>query len=411
MIAGLTCLSILAGIAIVWSGVDSGGFLNLRGRAVASVCLPARYVPHAVFFLGQAWKLKDKKKSGEAAADASGSDAPPPTSKVRRKKTWVDRVDWVQVGIYGSIGVVVLIGIFAQMAKNRNKSAPATTASDIIGGYRLQNLMMTGQTSQVWEVVEVSSSRHFAMKLLLPEKVIDEEYRNMLYHEAQVGIQLAHQNIIRVIKLVKDQHNPYFVMEFFPAGNLKLRIMHKKWDFIKEKGHDIFRQTATALAYMNASGWVHRDVKPDNIMVNSAGEVRLIDFALAQRVSKGGLFRRRKNQAAGTRSYMSPEQIRGEALDGRADIYSFGVSMYEVVSGRPPFRAASPEDLLRKHITEKPVSPKSFNDDVTDACADLIMWMLNKKREDRPKDFHEVLIKLRNIQIFKAEKPQPGPKV
>jgi serine/threonine-protein kinase len=201
------------------------------------------------------------------------------------------------------------------------------------------------------------------------------------------------------------------VMEFFPAGNLKLRIMHKKWDFIREKAHDIFRQAATGLAYMNASGWVHRDVKPDNIMVNAGGDVRLIDFALAVKASKGGMFSKRKGRSAGTRSYMSPEQVRGEWLDGRADIYSFGATMYEVVTGRPPFRAGSPEDLLRKHITEKPAAPTSYNPDVTDACSNLILKMLAKKREDRPKDFHEVLMAMRNMQIFKAEKPQPGPKV
>ena len=168
-------------------------------------------------------------------------------------------------------------------------------------------------------------------------------------------------------------------MEFFPAGNLKLRIMHKKWDFIKEKAHDIFKQAATALAYMNASGWVHRDVKPDNIIVNSAGEVRLIDFALAEKVSKGGMFRKRKGRTAGTRSYMSPEQVRGEGLDGRADIYSFGATMYEVITGRPPFRANSPTELLNKQITEKPLSPRSINPEVTEECAALVLRMLAKE--------------------------------
>jgi serine/threonine-protein kinase len=349
------------------------------------------------------------KASPKSEPDTSEADKKPKAK--RRTTSFLDRIDWVSWGIYGGIGAVVVVVIVVAYKQNKGQTAPPHVSSDVIGGYRLQNLMMTGQTSQVWEVVEQASHRHFAMKFLLPEKVVDEEHRKMLYHEATVGIELAHPNIIKIVKMVKDQHNPYFVMEFFPAGNLKLRVMHKKWDFIHEKAHDIFRQAATALAYMNASGWVHRDVKPDNIMVNSAGEVRLIDFALAIKVSKRGLFGRRRGPSAGTRSYMSPEQIRGEHLDGRADIYSFGISLYEVVTGRPPFRAASPEDLLRKHITEKPASPKMYSKDVTDGCADLIMRCISKKREDRPKDFHEVLMALRTIQIFKVEKPQAGQKV
>src|SRR5436853_2438779 len=128
-------------------------------------------------------------------------------------------------------------------------------------------------------------------------------------------------------------------MEFFPAGSLSLRIKRKDDQFLRDKAQEILKQTATALAFMNAKGWVHRDVKPDNILVNSAGEVRIIDFALAQRIEKPSFLRRllrMKPSVAGTRSYMSPEQIRGQPLDGRADIYSFGATAYEIVGSRPP---------------------------------------------------------------------------
>ena len=100
---------------------------------------------------------------------------------------------------------------------------------------------------------------------------------------------------------------------------------------------------------------------------------------------------------------MSPEQIRGEPLDARADIYSFGVSAYEIVTGRPPFRAATPTELLNKHILEKPVTPQMHNPDITDEFADLVMRMLSKKKQERPKDFHEVLMALRNMRVFKTE--------
>jgi serine/threonine protein kinase len=284
-------------------------------------------------------------------------------------------------------------------------------AEEIIGGYRLLNLMMTGQTSQVWECVEVSSHRHFAMKLLLPEHATKGELRSLLLHEASVGKKMTHPNVIRIVTVNESSKNPYFVMEFFPGGSLKTRLMRKQTDFIREHAHNIFRQAATAFAYMNASGWVHRDVKPDNMLVNSAGELKVIDFALAKRVGKkpgffGKLFRR-KGKVQGTRSYMSPEQIRGETLDGRADIYSFGASCFELVTGRPPFRGESNQALLAKHCAEKPVTPCVYNADVTQEFADLVLRMLGKKREERPRDFHEVLMKLRTIKVFKNE-PKTG---
>ncbi len=274
---------------------------------------------------------------------------------------------------------------------------------EIIGNYRIQNLLQTGQSSQVFEVVEVASMRHFGLKLLLPECARDPDQRQMLFHEADVGRKLAHPNIIKILEVHKDKVNPYFVMEFFPSGPLRRRIIQKQADFIREYADKIFKGAATGLAYMNANGWIHRDVKPDNILVNALGDVRIIDFALACRAPSGlaKLFRRR-GKAMGTRSYMSPEQIRGQVLDTRADVYSFGATCYEVVTGRPPFRGRDAHELLTKHITETPTNPRTLNPDVTEDFAALIMKMLAKKREDRPRDFHEVLMALRNMRVFKA---------
>ncbi|MBI3412317.1 MAG: serine/threonine protein kinase [Planctomycetes bacterium] len=268
--------------------------------------------------------------------------------------------------------------------------------------------MATGQSSQVWEVVQQAGHRHFAMKILLPEKAHDPEHVRLLLHEANVGKQLAHPNVIKISHVGQDRKNPYFVMEFFPAGSLKQRLMRKQWDFIKERAHSIFKQAATALAYMNASGWLHRDIKPDNMLVNSAGELRIIDFALAKRIEKDGFFKRmfrKRGAVQGTRSYMSPEQIRGHHLDGRADIYSYGASVYELATQRPPFRGGSNQDLLQKHILEAPASPQIHNPDVTKEFADLVLRMLAKKRENRPKNFHEVLMALNTMRIFKSVAP------
>ena len=278
-------------------------------------------------------------------------------------------------------------------------------AEDIIGGYRLAKLLGNGQTSQVFEVIEQTSHRHFAMKILTGKNAQSSDARAALFHEAAVGIEMAHPNVIKIISVDKSKVHPHYIMEYFPAGSLKARQMRKEFDFLKTNMGKILKQAATGLAYMNASGWVHRDVKPDNILINASVELRIIDFALARRVEKDTFlsrFFRRKGTVQGTRSYMSPEQIRAEPLDGRADIYSFGASIYELTCNRPPFRGASNSELLQKHCSEKPLPPQNHNPDITDDFSKFILKMLEKKPEARHESFHEVLIALKKIRIFKS---------
>ncbi len=273
-----------------------------------------------------------------------------------------------------------------------------------IGDYRLRSLLQTGQTSQVFEVVEIKSNRHFAMKLLLPEAAENPDHRRTLFNEAEVGIKLTHQNVIRIVKVNKSKESPHFIMEFFPSGSLRLRIQAKDFAFIKEHSRKIFKGAATGLAYMNASGFVHRDVKPDNILVNSLGDTKMIDFAITKKIPTGfakWFYKRSKPQ--GTPSFMSPEQIRDEFPDGRADIYSYACTLYELTTGRPPFRGTSQNDLLSRHFSEKPVPPSTYNSDLTDEFSAFVLKMLAKKKTDRPANFHEVLIELRKVrQIYKS---------
>jgi serine/threonine protein kinase len=279
-------------------------------------------------------------------------------------------------------------------------------AEEIIGNYRLVKCLVTGQQSQVWEVVETSSHRHFAMKLLLAARAKDAEAKRMLYHEAKVGKEMTHPNVIRIVHVSDESTNHYFTMEYFPAGSLKVRLVNKQFDFIRERALSIFKQAATGLAYINASGWVHRDIKPGNLLVNSAGELRIIDFAIAQRVQVPNFFSklfRLKSAVQGTRSYMSPEQIRGGFLDGRADIYSYGATLFELVTYRTPFRAATQQELLQKHILEKPPPPISLVPELTQEFNDLVLRCLAKKRDDRPASFHEVLKVLNQIRVYKND--------
>jgi serine/threonine protein kinase len=279
-------------------------------------------------------------------------------------------------------------------------------ADDTIGNYRLIKCLLTGQQSQVWEVVETSSHRHFAMKLLLPERGADADAKRMLYHEAKVGKELTHPNVIRITYVSEESENHYFCMEYFPAGSLKVRLVNKQFDFIRERAHSIFKQAATGLAYINASGWVHRDIKPDNLLVNSAGELRIIDFAIAQKIVAPSFFSKlfhKKGAVQGTRSYMSPEQIRGAMLDGRADIYSYGASLYELTTLRPPFRAGTQQELLQKHILEKPQPPISLVPELTQEFNDLVLKCLAKKPDDRFQTFHDVLKALNPLKVYKND--------
>jgi eukaryotic-like serine/threonine-protein kinase len=279
--------------------------------------------------------------------------------------------------------------------------------NETIGGYKLRSLLQTGQVSQVFEVVEPQSNRHFAMKILLPEAAEKSDVRANLFHEAAVGIKLRHENVIHILKVSRDIHSPHFIMEYFPSGSMRTRLMGKDFTFIKEHCMKVCKQAATALAYMHASGWVHCDVKPDNMLVNAAGQLKMIDFAISRTIPKGfsKLFHRQR-KAQGTPSYMSPEQIRKHALDGRADIYGLGATFYELVTSRPPLRGNTIPDLLNKQLVEKPLSPQAHNKDVTDDFANLILRMLAKKKEERPPTCHDVLIAMRKMKVFKSD-PDP----
>jgi serine/threonine protein kinase len=317
-------------------------------------------------------------------------------------------INWLLIGggvvVLGILAGIVVVVMRSQPGEKKHKTRVKATETQV-DNYRLVNLMMTGQTSQVWDASETTSGRHFALKMLLPEHAKSAEQRRYLFHEAEVGRKITHPQIIKMLELIRDPVHPYLLMEFFPSTNLKLRLMRKD-PLIHENLREIVEQTATGLAFMHAKGWVHRDVKPDNILVNARAEVRIIDFALAQRRQsrKSGLFglKKKKGKAQGTRSYMSPEQIRGEPLDERADIYSFGITLYELLTFRPPFRASSGEELLKKQMFEKPAPPSSYNPDVTKEMSDLVMSMLSKQPEGRPRDFSDLLVKFRGVRVFKT---------
>ena len=171
-----------------------------------------------------------------------------------------------------------------------------------------------------------------------------------------------------------------------------------------------YRTGRRRAGHFNEQGFVHRDVKPDNFLVGDDGEVKLIDLALAVKARRGlaRLFASR-SKVQGTRSYMSPEQIRGAALDQRADVYSFACTVHELVSGRPPFTGTSSNELLNKHLKSPPPSLENFDRNVTPEFAKLVLRGLAKEPGKRPASVGEFLTEFRQCRVFKVI-PRPPAK-
>jgi serine/threonine protein kinase len=284
-----------------------------------------------------------------------------------------------------------------------------TKVRDFVGPYRLARLIRAGHSCLIWEAVKDATGERFALKMLKTETARDREEIGYLKHELEVAKDLNHPNVIRVYEFDMQNAAPFLVLELFSALNLK-QVLREGPDPIAYLADRIVNHASLGLHYLHEKGWVHCDVKPDNFLVDDDGNVKLIDFSIAQRPRRSLLsFFGVKQAVKGTRSYMSPEQIRGETPDARSDVYSFACVVFELLTGRPPYTGSTPNELLVAHLRSSVPSAIVYNHNVSRDCADYLRRMMNKKREARPKSMWEVLQAFREFQIFN-KKPQP-PKV
>ncbi len=286
-----------------------------------------------------------------------------------------------------------------------------TKARDFVGPYRLARLIRAGHSCQVWEAVKDATNERFAIKMLKQDSRGDREEVGYLKHEFEVAKDLNHPNVVRIYEFDVHQGTAYLVLELCSALNLK-QVLREGPDAVAYLAEKIIEQSLLGLHYFNEKGWVHCDVKPDNLLVDDDGNVKLIDFTISQKPKRSLLsFFGIKPPVKGTRSYMSPEQIRGELLDRRSDVYSFGCVIFELLSGRPPFTGSSPNELLEKHLKNAVPSILVYNNNVTREMNDLLRRMLSKKRESRPDSMWEVIQEMRNFQVFSKKPPVPDYKL
>jgi len=270
-----------------------------------------------------------------------------------------------------------------------------------LGPYRLLNVVHTGPTSQIWQAYDDGRKCFAAVKTLLEDYRRKRQYVAYLRWEYKVGFPLACERIIRIYEFAHDRGVPYLAMEWFAGMTMKQRL-RQGVEAIAAQVPKIAVQAAEGLAYFNAQGWVHRDIKPENFLVADDGDVKLIDFALARRSGRllGRLFSPR-SRVQGTKSYMSPEQIRGKPLDERADIYSLGCTLYELIAGRPPFTGTSVKELLNRHLKAPPPPLEAANRRVTPEFSQLIGWAMAKSPTDRPRSSEEFCERIRQTAVFR----------
>ncbi len=276
-----------------------------------------------------------------------------------------------------------------------------TKVRDFLGPFRLARLIRMGNSCQVWEAIHTTEGKRYALKVLRPDMRGNKEEIQFLKNEFEVASQLSHKNLIKVYDLVMDAQSPFIVLELFSELNMK-QALRRGPDSLAYMLDKILEQCVESLYYMHSKGFVHCDVKPDNFLVSREGEIKLIDFTISQKIRTGlaKLFRT-KSKTQGTRSYMSPEQIRGQPLTAQSDIYSLGCVLFELVTGKPPFSGETPNDLLNKHVSASIPSPLVANDNVTNEYANLVRQMMAKKQEHRPASMWDVLKMIRGIKIFK----------
>jgi serine/threonine protein kinase/Tol biopolymer transport system component len=269
-----------------------------------------------------------------------------------------------------------------------------------IGGYEILSLIGEGGMATVYLARQQSMDRQVALKVLPKQFAKDDTYLQRFEREVTIVAKLEHRNIVPVYDYGEHDGQPYIVMRYLPAGSVD-ELLEQHAPLTPARILDIISQIAPALDYAHNQNVLHRDLKPSNVLMDDGGGAFLTDFGIARVVGEqGGVIT--THGVVGTPAYMSPEQAQGRELDGRSDVYSLGVMLFEMATGRRPFENETPYSIAVMQVTAPPPSPCSLNPALSPEVEKVILKALEKQKERR----HDNATALMNALKVAIERPE-----